>query len=390
MAATTGAHRDAGSGTHADTATLPTTCAQTRIPVTLVTGFLGSGKTTLINAVLREPAFAGTLVIVNEFGEVGLDHALIANADDGVVLLDSGCLCCAASGTLRDTLIDIFTRRNSSSLPDIDHIIVETSGLANPGPLVATLIGDSAVRPRCTLAQVITLVDSLNAMDNLKTYAEARQQIAFADTLVMTKIAQVAPEALEQLEQALAPLNDKALRSYWETGRPAAPIFGSATKNDGTGAQNPDLWIERLMKSGSSTAPLFMPARGRDPTKLEPGIHGSAFAGIRTCTLEFEPGPITWQAYATLTSALTSRYGRKLLRCKGALRLGPDGEPSIIQGVQGYFAPPQPSTAGAALPAGSFLVCIIDGTDAKDLLDFVQSLPDMPYIGLSRPSKDSC
>src|SRR5690606_10016117 len=130
-----------------------------RIPVTLVTGFLGSGKTTLINAVLQEPAFAGTLVIVNEFGEIGLDNALISNAEDGVVLLDSGCLCCAASGTLRDTLIDLFARGKSGALREIRQIIVETSGLANPGPLVATLIGDSALRTRCVLAQVLTLVD---------------------------------------------------------------------------------------------------------------------------------------------------------------------------------------------------------------------------------------
>jgi G3E family GTPase len=354
-----------------------------------VTGFLGSGKTTLINAVLREPDFAGTLVIVNEFGEVGLDHALIANADDGVVLLDSGCLCCAASGTLRDTLIDIFTRRNSRSFPDIHHIIVETSGLANPGPLVATLIGDSALRQRCTLTQVITLVDPLNAMANLDTYAEARQQIAFADTLVITKVNQAPRETVEHVNQALAPLNKQAFRSYWETGQPAAPIFGSATINASAAARNPDVWIERLMKSGNGLPSLFMPTGENAPTSARPRVHGSAFAGIGSCILEFETCGMSWQAYASLTGALTRRYGRKLLRCKGLLHLGPHNEPWVIQGVQGYFAPPERPTSSAAFPADSFLVCILDGVDADDLLDFVHSLPDMPDIGLSRPSKDT-
>src|SRR6476619_3583939 len=120
-----------------------------RLPLELVTGFLGSGKTTLIGEVLRDRAFAGSMVIVNEFGEVGLDHLLVSSAQDQVVLLDSGCLCCAASESLRDTLIDLFSRRSSGTVASFDRIIVETSGLANPAPLVAALIGDSALTPRC-------------------------------------------------------------------------------------------------------------------------------------------------------------------------------------------------------------------------------------------------
>ncbi|MDO9090571.1 MAG: GTP-binding protein, partial [Burkholderiaceae bacterium] len=131
-----------------------------RIPVDLVTGFLGVGKTTFINAVLRDPAFAGAMVVVNEFGEIGLDHVLMSTADDQVVLLDSGCLCCAASGTLRDTLIDLSARRAAGSVPVFDRVIVETSGLAHPGPLIASLLGDSALVTRYALAQVLTLVDA--------------------------------------------------------------------------------------------------------------------------------------------------------------------------------------------------------------------------------------
>jgi len=382
-----------------------------RIPVTLVTGFLGSGKTTLINAVLRDPAFAHSLVIVNEFGEIGLDHELIENADDGVVLLDSGCLCCAATGTLRDTLIALFARGPSGPAADIQHIIVETSGLANPGPLVATLIGDSALQARCALAQVLTLIDPVNGIVNLARFAEARHQAAYADTLVITKM-DLAGSEPAGLRRRLEQLNPRAPIQQWQAGQPAAPLFasaeaGSADTATATGRGTPDIWVERLMHSGravplrlapqgrqahgggtsSSTSSSTSSNGGSSKTSAPLHIHSAAYADITSCTLQFPPAALGWSAYAALTSMLSARLGRKLLRCKGVLHLGPQGQAHIVQGVQGYFAAPQPFTRPAA-PERGFLVCILEGITPEDFLALLRTLPDMPNISLAHPNKD--
>ncbi|HEY0293739.1 MAG TPA: GTP-binding protein [Bordetella sp.] len=328
-----------------------------RMPVTLVTGFLGSGKTTLVNAVLRSPGFAGSLVIVNEFGDVGLDHLLIASASDQVVLLDSGCLCCAASGSLRDTLIDIYARIPSGGIPAFDRIIVETSGLAHPGPLVAQLIGDSALNTRCALAQVLTLVDAQTGAATLARYAEARHQAAFADRLVISKVDAAASENIDSVRQALAAINPDAALAAWHRALPAAPLFLAGEAGGQTMLERPEVWLHNLMRAQP---------REHSPGFLQ-GVHDAAFGQIGSCVLRPAQAPIDWATYAHWTATFNARFGPRLLRCKGLLPLGDDGRPWIVQGVQGYFAPPERL---AAWPAGcerGFLVCIGDGIDPAEL-----------------------
>lgn len=324
-----------------------------RLPVDLITGFLGSGKTSLINAVLRDPAFAGTLVIVNEFGAVGLDHLLVSSADDQVVLLDSGCLCCASSGTLRDTLIDIFARRSSGAIPSFDRIVVETSGLAHPAPMVAALLGDSALTPRCQLAQVLTLVDAANGAHSLREYAEARRQVAFADRLVISKTDTADELAISGLRQQLGELNPQAPISQWCLGQPCSPWF-AAEPSRAPVLRTTAAWLRGPLR------PQY--ADGRQ----EADAHGGAFGRISTHVLQL-PGVLDWASYAALTQALSARLGRRLLRCKGLLALGEAADIRVVQGVQGYFAAPSPWSPSAAAPATGFLVCIGESITRSEL-----------------------
>lgn len=339
-----------------------------RLPLDLVTGFLGSGKTTLIGEVLRDRAFAGAMVIVNEFGEVGLDHLLVSSAQDQVVLLDSGCLCCAASDSLRDTLIDLFSRRSSGTVAAFDRIIVETSGLANPAPLVAALIGDSALTPRCELSQVLTLVDAVNGPDTLARYREAQLQVAFADRLLVTKTDLVSASQAQQVEATLATLNPRATIVRRQPGEPAAAHFEARAA------------VDERTRSGPASAWLRGPLRPQYAD--ESATHGEAFANIVTHVLRI-PDAIGWDGYAAWTDAMRRRFGKRLLRCKGLLAIGPDASRWIVQGVQGFFARPVPWT-GASGTAGNYLVCIGEEL-ARDELDQMLELLD-PALTSQRKS----
>jgi G3E family GTPase len=342
--------------------------AAPRIPVDLVTGFLGSGKTTLINAVLRDPSFAGAMVIVNEFGEVGLDHLLMSAADDQVLLLDSGCLCCAASGTLRDTLIDLFARRSSGGVPAFDRIVVETSGLAHPGPLVASLLGDSALKPRCFLAQVLTLVDARNGAETLARYAEAQRQAAFADRVLISKTDTAEAASLPALAALVRKLNPAAQLDHWQRGDPPVRFFSP-----------PDAAPARTA-SGSAGAWLRGPLRPQYASSGNAdggdGVHGDAFRNIRTQVLAL-PDPIAWASYAAWTQALSARLGQRLLRCKGLLALGDDGAPWVVQGVQGYFAPPERLASWPDSAPHGFLVCIGESITRAELDAIVALAPPL-------------
>jgi G3E family GTPase len=321
-----------------------------RLPVTLVTGFLGSGKTTLVNAVLHNAAFANAMVIVNEFGEVGLDHLLMEGGDDKVVLLDSGCLCCAVSGSLRDTLIDLFMRRATGALPAFDRVIVETSGLANPVPLISSLVADSAVSRHFRLSLVLTLVDATNAQPTLARHDEALKQVAVADRLLLSKGELAGAAAVEQLRVRLADMNAGADIRCWRRDSDPSPFFADAPATQ-------------------LRSPLAAP--GFAPGPFHGGAtHGPAFAAIRAHILHV-PGVIDWSAYAAWTAHMQRSFGWRLLRCKGLLRIGADDAVWVIQGVQGHFT--APVRLGAAAAAGlvdsqrDFLVCVGEGISSKDL-----------------------
>src|SRR5262245_15257324 len=178
-----------------------------RLPVTAVTGFLGSGKTTLIRALLDKPKGAGTAVVVNEYGEIGIDHALLRSSSDVTVLLGNGCLCCNVRSDLQQTLRELFADRARGAVPSFERVIIETSGLADPGPVLQTFATDRALGREFHLQALICVVDAVSGMGNLETMPEAPRQAALADRLVVSKSDLAEPGAVERLAASIGALN---------------------------------------------------------------------------------------------------------------------------------------------------------------------------------------
>ena len=180
------------------------------LPTTLITGFLGSGKTTLLNGLLAHPGMADTAVIINEFGEIGLDHLLVESAFEDAVLLKSGCICCTVRGDLVDTMSALVERRDRGEIPPFSRVAIETTGLADPAPILHTIMAEPRLQPLYRLDRVVTTVDAANALSQLEAHYEAAKQAALADRLVLTKTDLVSPAARDAVLARLKALNPSA------------------------------------------------------------------------------------------------------------------------------------------------------------------------------------
>ena len=203
------------------------------IPVSLLTGFLGSGKTTVLNHVLHHPAMEKSAVIVNEFGEVGLDHELTVTGAEDMVLLNSGCLCCTVRGDLVNTLRDLMMLRLREDVPSFERILIETTGLADPAPILHTLMSDQLVTNYFRLDGVIATVDAVNGEDTLDRQFESVKQAAVADRILVTKTDLVEPGIVASLEARLATINPAAPRQHVTNGEVEPDVFrgGAAGSN---------------------------------------------------------------------------------------------------------------------------------------------------------------
>jgi G3E family GTPase len=276
-----------------------------RLPVVAVTGFLGSGKTTLIRALLAKPEGAGTAVVVNEYGEIGIDHALLRSSSDATVLLGNGCLCCNVRSDLQETLRALFADRAQGAVPSFGRVVIETSGLADPGPVLQTFATDRALGREFHLQALICVIDAVSGMANLEVMPEARRQVALADRIVVTKGDLAEPGAVECLIEHIGGFN-------------SAP-FGIAV--------NGEISSSFLLDEPETTRRSF-----------EFGGHDHSH-GLNSFSLVFDE-KLSWPAFEQAMAVLMALRGPDLLRVKGLLAIAECRGPVVVHFVQHVAHPP--------------------------------------------------
>ena len=319
-------------------------------PVTILTGFLGSGKTTLLNRALRDPSMANTAVVINEFGEVGLDHLLAAQSDDTIMVLENGCLCCTVFGDLVTTLINLFHQREDGAIPRFDHVVIETSGLADPSPLIQAFLSDPTLAGLYRIGAVVATVDAVNGPHTLDEPIESVRQVALADHILITKLDLVEPAKAKAAEAALS-ARLRRLNPAAKITRIDDPAFdvGEVLRADALKPGDPKADARAWL---NAAAYMEQDAQAHD---LHKGLHHdhhhdhgeedhehqdlhdhhhlhdrdiASFCFVRE-------QPITREALRLLLDALQQNLGPNLLRVKGIVHVAEEPDrPAVIQGAQ--------------------------------------------------------
>lgn len=302
-----------------------------RIPVTLLTGFLGSGKTTLLNKLLSHPGMKDTAVIINELGEAGLDHILAQNVEssyvaDNTVLLQSGCLCCTLSNELADTMRDLFFKRAMEAIPQFNRLVIETTGMADPGPILGNLMNEPVIESVYRLDAVVVTIDAMYGAEQIDTHAEARKQAAVADVLLLTKTDLVTPEQLADLKETLIALNPGATQHKVLHGEIDPDFIIDVGLFDPTGKHaEPQRWLRAPLKSAKPRGMLPQLAHDEE---------------ISSFTV-FMPKPLNWRDLKPVILKLCQTYGEQLLRLKGIIHAEDQPAPLAIHAV--HFTPYPPT-----------------------------------------------
>jgi G3E family GTPase len=307
-------------------------------PLTVLTGFLGAGKTSLLNRLLRDPELADCLVLVNEFGEIGLDHLLVEAVDGDMLVMTSGCLCCSIRGDLVSTLEDVLRRRDNGRIAPFRRVVIETTGLADPAPVLHTIMYHPYLVLRFRLDGVITVLDAVNGAATLDAHEEAVKQAAVADRIVVSKTDLVESEALERLVARLARLNPGAPRLDAARGEASAAALLSTGLYDPS-SKGPDVarWL-RVEAYGTDADQDGRPGHDHHPHAAHDVNRHDA--RIRSFCLRHE-APIEPASFDLFIELLRAAHGPCLLRVKGIVALADDlSRPVVIHGVQHVFHPP--------------------------------------------------
>ena len=341
-------------------------------PVNLITGFLGSGKTTLLQRLLGDPALCDTAVLINEFGEVGLDHHLLERIDDTMVLLQSGCLCCTIRGELSEAMKDLHSKRVRGLVPNFRRLVIESTGLADPFPILSTVQADPVLRHHFRLGNVIATVDAVNGAGQLSRQPECTRQVAVADRLVLTKTDLADRKTTKALMARLRRLN------------PSAPLWRAAEdKLDAAVLLSHDLFA---LGGKSEIARRWF----ADELAIHSHVHAHAHAhdrnrhgdDIHAFSMTFD-GPLDWTLFGLWLTMLLYRHGNAVLRVKGILNVEGSPTPVAVHGVQHLVHPPVHMAAWPDDDRHSRLVFVVDGLERATI---ERSLAAFLALGAQAPT----
>jgi G3E family GTPase len=358
--------------------------AQAPIPVAILTGFLGAGKTTLLNFLLKDPFLSDAAVIINEFGDVGIDHLLVERADENVIEMASGCLCCTIRGDLIDTIHDLLARRGRGEIRSFNRIVIETTGLADPAPVLHAVMSEPGLLAACRLEGVITVVDAVNGMATLDAHAEAVKQVAVADRIVLTKVDLLSGREGEDMLFAiiarLRKLNPAArLLTTHRNEATAERLFTMGLFDPSSKTADVQSWLaveayETHEKRGRRHAHSHSHSHDHtdhhhaDVSRHDEHIRSFSFVDDRA---------ISPQGLELFLELLKSYHGANMLRMKGIVKLSDDpARPVVLHGVQHVFHPP------VRLPAWP------DGDERTRLVFIVKDIEKPMIEGLFRAFTD--
>jgi G3E family GTPase len=334
-----------------------------RIPVSILTGFLGAGKSTLLNRILKDPATSDTAVIINEFGEVGIDNFLVEASGDALVELSNGCLCCTVRGELVDTLAYMMDGIQTGRLKPIKRVVIETTGLADPAPVMQSVMGNPIIAQSFELDGVVTVVDAVHGGSTLDRHKEAVKQVAVADRLVLSKLSMADPDGVVALEARLRALNPRAVRVDGDKSEAGtASILRNGLYDPATKIADVDRWLKAELASDHHHHHHHDHDHHGHHHHHDVTRHGE---NIRSFSLVHDK-PIDPMAIEMFVDLLRTAHGEKLLRMKAIVSLSDNLErPLVLHGVQSVFHPPQ------RLPKWP------DGSDRKTRMVLItQNLPE--------------
>ena len=315
------------------------------VPVSILTGFLGAGKTTLLNRLLKDPQLADTAVIINEFGDVSIDHLLVEASSDGVIELSDGCLCCTVRGELVDTLADLMDRMQTGRIKPLKRVVIETTGLADPAPVLQSVLGNPIIAQNFRLDGVVTVIDAVNGAQTIASHVEAMKQVAVADRLVISKTGLAGKDQLDVLSEVLKDLNPRAPiidGNREEAGR--ADLFACGLYDPSTKVADVGRWLQDESGEGHDQQAHHHhhhhvhDDHGHHRHHHDVNRHGS---DIRSFSIVHDR-PIEPMALEMFIDLLRSAHGEKLLRMKAIVAVAdrPD-RPVVLHGVQTVFHAPE-------------------------------------------------
>ena len=300
-------------------------------PVTLLTGFLGSGKTTLLNRLLKHPAMQETAILINEFGAVSIDHLLVREASDNIMVMSNGCICCSVAGDMVQALRDLYFKRANGEVPDFKRVVIETTGLADPAPIMHTLIEMPLVAARYSFSGIVTTVDAVHGEQQLTAHVESVKQAAVADRIVLTKTDTATREVVERLSARLVALNPGADIHEAVAGEIAPEkLFDTGLYQPSRKTPDVQNWLRAEAYKPMPARSSFLNPPGAAPTRHD--------ERIRAFVVTFHE-PLVWQALVDALEMLAFFRGENLLRIKGIVNVAGENLPRVIHAVQHTIYP---------------------------------------------------